>query len=454
MEKPGLLHRIANYWSPLPAPVESEEDKRQRSNQNRINNRIAPLQLARLRQDISSWRQAIHEAEMAYFPYRVRMQQLFQDTILNGHVSACIARRQNLTLLKEFHLCNEAGETNEEVTKLFKAQWFYNTQKYILDAPMFGYTLINFLDIMDDKFSGVEVIRRAHVSPDRLEVTSYPYMPYGTRFDEGEIADWCLYIPTPSDLGVSRCGYGLLYKVAPYEIYLRAIQGFNADYIEVYGQPFRHGKTLKKDGPEKDAFVESIRDMGSSAWAVTDPDDQIEFKDGTKAGTGWQSYDNFEKRNEQKISKILLGHADALDQTSGKLGSGQGGENSATAESIREVQNSDKIFMECIINDQLLPKMRRLGFPIPEGVYFKIKNDDERQELRNREDASNKVTAEIISSLKTAGFKVDAAYITERTGIPVVDAPEPEPAAGAAPFNRGIGNSIRARLEKIYGHKH
>src|SRR6185437_11993626 len=46
---------------------------------------ITPIQLQRLRHDLKMWREAVNEAERAYWPYRVKMQRMFIDNILNGH---------------------------------------------------------------------------------------------------------------------------------------------------------------------------------------------------------------------------------------------------------------------------------------------------------------------------------------------------------------------------------
>ena len=58
---------------------------------------IAPVQFDRYTADIQVWREAIAEAENAWYPQRVRMQRVYQDTILNSHVHACISKRVNLT---------------------------------------------------------------------------------------------------------------------------------------------------------------------------------------------------------------------------------------------------------------------------------------------------------------------------------------------------------------------
>ena len=85
-----------------------------------LSNYISPVQLQRFRTDVSMWRDAIAEAERAYYPFRVKMQRIFIDTILNGHAFSLMERRKDLTLLRKFAIQNDEGTVNKELTNQFK----------------------------------------------------------------------------------------------------------------------------------------------------------------------------------------------------------------------------------------------------------------------------------------------------------------------------------------------
>jgi hypothetical protein len=119
------------------------------------------------------------------------------------------------------------------------------------------------------------------------------------------------------------------------------------------------------------------------------------------------------------VSKIILGHADAADSTPGKLGHGGDKHSNPVIMAMLDKQTKDGRFVEALVNTQLLPKMRALGFAIPQQLQFRFKNDEEKQSLREREDACNKVTADIFQVIKNAGGRPDWNYFTQRTGIPV-----------------------------------
>jgi len=416
----GLLTNVKNYLFPTPDnPLTGKTgDWRSMKNPERnLRSYITPVQLQRIRHDIQLWREAIGEAEQAWYPHRVRMQRLYLDTVLNGHVSACISRRKNLTLLKDWKLCNDAGEENEIATKLLKKSWFNLYCSYVLDAQFFGYSLISLGDLENDNFPKLTTIRRFNISPDRLNVTSYVYSLSGAQFMDEPYKLWNVWTPTPTDVGVSLIGYGLLYKVAMYEIICRNVLGFNMDSAELYGMPIRKGRTSKTNEDERALFEKALSQMGSAGYILMDTMDELELVESSGSGAGFKIYESLEKRCEAKISKILLGHADALDSTAGKLGAGQG-EDSPVAQALEDIQTVDSRFLENNINTELLPRLRLLGFAIPEDLHFEIKNDQEREEMRSREDMSNKLTADIAQVMKNAGLQMDSAYFEERTGIP------------------------------------
>jgi len=416
-----------------------------------LTNYIAPVQLQRLRHDVAMWREAVIEAENAWYPHRVKMQRLYIDTILNGHVFSLMDRRKDLTLLRDWCFKDQKGEEIETIKDMFNQEWFDLVVGYSLDALFFGYSLISLGDIEGDMFKSTSLIRRWNVSPDRMNVAEFIYALSGAKFADEPYKDWHLWVNTPSENGVGTCGYGLFYKIALYEIFLRNTLGYNGDFVELFAMPYRVGKTTKTEESERAQLEAAIQNMGSAGWAIVDPMDEIDFLENGMAGSGYTAYESLEERCQKTVSKIVLGHSDAMDSTPGKLGSGQG-EDNPVAVALRDKQVKDGKFIERVINGQLLPKMRNLGFKIPEGIKFEYKNDQEKEALRSKQDASNKVTAEIAQVMKNAGLKMDAKYFEERTGIKAEEVQEPAPEE-MAPEEQEEVKRVKNSLESLYGVK-
>jgi phage gp29-like protein len=393
---------------------------------------ISPVQLNRIKFDVRMWRECIAEAEYAYFPYRVKMQQLYIDTILNGHVASLMERRHDLTMLRKFNI-EVNGQASEVLTQQFEeSEWFEDFQLYALDAEFFGYSLIELGDIKDDEFKDISIVRRWNVSPDRKEATDYIYQPNGHKFEEEPFKNWHIYVPTRSENGVSKCGYGLFYKIALYEIFLRNTLGFNGDFVELYSQPYRLGKTTKTSGPERDALENAIKNMGSSGWAITDPSDDITFLETALGGTGYKGYESLESRCQKIVSKLVLGHADAVDSTPGKLGSGQGSKDGANTDgspvamALADKQAKDGRKMQRTCNNNLFPKLKALGLKgIPDNMRLVYANDAEQQQERTQTDAANLATATVAYQMKQAGLQMTPEYYQKVTGIPTEAVPPP-----------------------------
>ena len=369
--------RVKNGFFPIPdgtGGISNDPSQQYGGNDPKnLNTFIAPIQFARIKQDILYWRSAIQETEQAYFPHRVRMQRVYIDTILDPHVWACISKRKELTLLKKFAIYDTGGNEVDELTGLFKnKEWF---QQYV------------------------------------------SYMLEGVNFLEEPYRGWSCYIPTPSEIGVTKCGYGLLYKCAPYAIYNRNLMGYNNDFVEKYSMPTFWLKSSKTSDDERNELESAAQSLASNSYLVTDPQDEIQFLESKFAGNGYQGYDNLEMRNEKKISKLILGHADAIDSKAGQLGAT--GDKSDAEKAMDKKEIYDNTLAENNINNMLLPKLINLGFPIPAGYTFKYKNDQEQQDIEDNKNSVNTTVSNIVLTLKQAGFDVDPAYVTERTGIPV-----------------------------------
>jgi phage gp29-like protein len=423
----NILTRFINAFNPASYNINPLEAQKQFT--KNLSGYIAPVQLQRLRHDIQMWREAVTEAENAWYPQRVRMQRMYIDTILSGHTLACFQKRKDLTLMRDWTFKDATGAENEQLKKLLNQPWFANFIEYALEARFFGYSLISLGDLVNDQFPQLRSIRRWNISPDRLNVTQFVYSLSGAQFMEEPFCDWHVWVPTNSDTGASDCGYGLLYNVAQYEILGRNLLGNNSDAAELYGMPVRVGKTQKTSEAERGELFRALLDMGSSGAILLDAMDDLELLESKGNGQGFKIYADLEHRLESKISKLILGHADALDSTPGKLGATQGEESPAQA-ALTDKQTADGAFLQDVINGTLIPKLINLGFNISEGQKFTFSNNQELTEKRKKEDANNLQTATLAYTMRQAGLEMDPAYFQQRTGIPTKHSPLPSPEGG------------------------
>jgi len=391
---------------------------------------IIPIPLLRLVQSIQNWRASTIEAEYT-IPFRVKQQQLYNDLIDEPHTAACMERRMDLTLLRDFEIIDANGKHNEELTKWLKeSPWFIDYQRYILTAKFRGYVLVSLGNIvsnesMQNGLPQLKMIEHSVISPDRKNVASVIYVPTGQSWEEPEYRDWHVYADTPPEIGAGACGYGILQKIAVAILLLRANLSDNANYNEKFGQPITHGTTTKTDDERID-FFNQLKSMGAAGTFVTDPTDDIKIIEAA-IGTGYKTFADLEMRCQKLVSKNILGHADVMDSIPKKSGSAEG--NSATPttpvqEALSNIKSKDGKYVQPFVNE-LLNKMRTHGVAIPQGATFRYKNDEEEEEVKRKDIDNKQKFATIAKTMKDAGLQIDPKVFTEYTDIPCTAAPQP-----------------------------
>lgn len=403
---------------------------------------ISPLQFARVAHDISMWREAIREMEQTFNPSRVRVQRMYMDVIENPWIKVLYDRYQELTTQRDYtvyQVKNGKRIQSDILTQnLAEQTWFGDYIEIVLDAPLYGYSLISLGDIVDNQFPNITSIQRENINPDgenqdgRPELMNMTYGINGISITDHPLISLCNHwIPTKSPRGVSTCGYGLLYNASLCEIHLRHILEWNMDFAEQYAQPIKKGFT-SKTGKARAKFEAFLASGASNQWVLLDKgtNDNIEYTMADNAGTAWKTYDNIESRLKGVLAQMFLGHTDAMSSTPGKLGGMQAANKDGFNESlIEQAQNSKQIrygnFTTRIINEVFAPKMRDLGKKvgskaianlIPEGYKFDLMNDKETNEIRRRLNADRLVTSQYVKMFNDGGYDVDLDQLSEHVG--------------------------------------
>jgi len=351
-------------------------------------------QIYRIAQDIGLWREALRVAESITNPNRYNLLRTYNDVILDAHVNTCIQQRKNLTLCREFVVLNKNGEENEELTKLLKSKWFRTFINLSLDSMFWGYSLIQFDNLVNNDFKYIRLVPRQFVKPEFQIVTKNYADLSGINYMERPYSDFCIGVGEEFDLG-------LLNKIAPYAIWKKNAFGAWAQYQEIFGSPIRIGKTSKRDRNSIENMETMLKNMGQSSWGRFDPDDMIELLEANKTDAH-SVFSELIKTCNDEISKIIIGQTST---TSEKSFVGSANVHERILGSYGE---NDEYFIENVLNNQLVPMLENLGIKF-NGAYIETKQDDELS-LIDR----SKIDLEL---LKTYNIPTD--YIEETYGTPV-----------------------------------
>lgn len=394
-----------------------------------LSNVIFPKSYEQAKVDLSTWVEAKSEAEQAGWPFRVTMQKLYEKTRLNAHVAACMQRRKELTLLRDFEIVDSNGNKLEEWTEYFEKAWFKQQMLgMILDATYYGYSLISIGEIVDNVPDKLVCVKRWNISPDRKHVSIYEKSPNGYSWDSNEYEPWHIWVPTLQENGINGCGYGLLYIVSALEILQRNNVQYNTDFIEMFAQPYRVLKTNDTDEEEMAKKQAAMRDMGHNGYMITGLTDELSFLNDGSRGNGYKAYNDFDHRAKSDISKWIGGHANFVDSTTEPLAGGSqnsgGGDatrdtmgNTQVAKAMNAKRMIDGDFVTNIVNESVIPKLRNLGVRLPQGAKIHFLNDTEERAIAAQEADKNQKIATLGLTMAQAGLQMDPAQFTDMTGI-------------------------------------
>lgn len=359
------------------------------------------------RHDIASWRSAWQRAIDAQNPNRNALYDIYNDTVIDLHLSGCIDQRTGFTMRKPFKFVDADGAENADAYALFEQPWFDNFMRLALDARFWGTTLIELGPVISTgtamHFQYVQLVPRKHVRPERGVIVreQSDEASKGIPYRDGPLSDWVVEIGQPNDLG-------LLLKCAPAALSKKNMLAFWDGFGEIFGMPIRLARTSSRDERERSKIENMLANMGAAFYGVFPESTEIEIKETTR-GDAYNVYDRRIDRANSELSKAILNQTMTIDNGSSHA------QGEVHLEVFQNVVEQDARMLRNIINAQLLPLMLRHGFPV-EGLSFEWDNPV----VFNTEQVQR-----VEQMLLTAGYVIPADYFRTKYGIECADAPLP-----------------------------
>lgn len=354
------------------------------------------------RAEIRKWRQALELAGDVNTPRLYLLQDLYDNLKDDGHFISQIELRKAATLCAPFSIIDrKTGEVNEEKTKLFKKEWFYNFMEDVLEAPYYGYTLLELTDPVQMNFA---LVPRRNVVPVMSmvlpEVNATTGISYATGYE-----NTLIHVGKPSDLGIMSNICGQL-------IWKRNAQQSWAEFSERFGFPLITATTTNKTSPgDIDKIDAMLTALGEAAQAVLPEGTTIDIKP-FSGSDAYQVYDKQIERINTEIGKPLTGGTMISDNGS-----------SRSQSEVHERNLDDKIaaadhrIVTFTVNDQLLRILQVYGWDInPETDEFMF-DTSVRLDLKEH--------FEIVRTLLDKGYPIPTKWISKTFNIPIDGDPVP-----------------------------
>jgi hypothetical protein len=317
--------------------------------------------LYRIQSDLTTFSNALIYAQNILNPNRTELFRLYNDIMLDAHLTSVIATRKATILSAEFMFTKE-GKEDKELSSVFKTKWFYDFLNLSLDSLFLGFSLIEFGNLVNDEFETITEVPRQYVKPEFGVVTPALGMITGTSYSELPYSDWAMLVGEKTNLG-------LLAKCAPYCLWKRNAMIAYAEFVEM-NQAIRILKTDAYDETTRQAGENFMRTMGNSAYAVLGKDDEVQFAETRNASGAEQLYNGLINKCNEELSKLILGGTGMTDAKSFV------GSSKIHQETFHLLGTQDKIFIQNVLNKQLIPFLIRHEFQL-EGYKIECKPEEE-----------------------------------------------------------------------------
>jgi phage gp29-like protein len=318
------------------------------------------------KQTLPLYKMAKDAAESIYAPTRKPLYDLYREIVLDTHVSSVMDKRL-MAITNVTWTLTVDGEPVEAAKDFLKSSTFEKMLKWIIEAKLYGHSLIEFHSPTD-----IELVPREYVSPIHQMVFPDPYqLSEGYDYTKPPFSNKVFEIGDKEDLG-------LLYKIAPYVLLKKGDISDWASYNEVFGSPLRVGKYDPNIPGNESAVANALKKMGNLAYAALPIGSDFNYVESSKAGTGNTIYEQFADFCNKEISKCIVGQT-MTSEDGGSLSQAK-----VHLEVQDQVNLSDRSSVEKSLNEDFLPILRNSGMPIPDKARFHVMEEDETLTKKER----------------------------------------------------------------------
>ena len=353
-------------------------------------------------QSVKDWKLAVALATDPERPTLLSLDELYQNLMLDAHAMSVIETRVMRVARSKWDLVDANGNANPDLNKLLNRPWF---EQFVAAAVMSKFTGIKVLELFNTNEEGelteITDIPMAHILPNRQEITKEPGDESGTSYVKGVIANYYVQIGKSGDLGI-------LSDLATLILAKKQAMGAWLDYLYKYGVPPIIINTDNYDVTRQQDLLDMGMAMHSNHVMVLQGSENFTIGQ-VPASTSIAVFKEFLQVLNSEISKRVLGQDGTPEN---KEGAGTYGSLKVMQELSNDRHESDKLFVQYIINSELLPRLPKIN-----SFYASLANHefdwDESDEL------DQKSYVESAVSLTQAGYELDLEELSLRSGISV-----------------------------------
>lgn len=371
--------------------------------QNRPSNIILPRTKSLSVQSIKTWKDSLTLAQLPDSPNRLPLLQVYDSILIDSHLQSILESRILRILGSKFKFINKAGTENKDLNNLFKKKWFAQFLTHSMWSRFLGTGVVELWDLDElGELTYCGLIPRENTLTKKGLIVKEVGDEKGYPYKEGPLETYYIQVGEDDDLGI-------LAKAAPDALTKKFAKAAWAEYVEKYGIPPRVVTTDSHNDKRIQELADMLQAMVSNHWVVLQGNEKLEMMP-TSGVDAHSTFDNLITRMNSEMSKRILGQDGTTDSkdTKGTYGSLKVLEGVAD-----DRHNSDKAFMEYLINDELVWRLELIS-----PAYSALR--EHRFEWDNSKELTPEELVDLVNKISSAGYIVDPKYIEEKTSLPII----------------------------------
>jgi hypothetical protein len=393
------------------------------------------------RRELDTWRQALQAIE-APKPNWQPLQDFYDYLDADGILGVSIELRLAATLGKKYMVYSKSSgkETIDKTNIFLHKEWFFNFMYEFLYTNFKKYTLAQLVDPVTMKW---------YYIPRRNYVPERNFIKTEAAGEKGIYADDPAFDRNPIIAVQSRNKYGILNDIIPNLIWLKNARQCWDEFAQKFGIHLVTATSNSRDKKELDRMEAMLKSLGEAATGVFPQGTEIKIHDSATKG---DPYNVFLKSIELDLkvvtTRVLGGSMITMD----------GSSRSQAEVHERNLHHGlalfDKMLIQFVVNDYLMPVMAKFGYPFTDDDAFKF---DESESLTFKEQW------DILSGILDH-YEVEDGYVAEKFNIPIIGKKQASSTTASANFNTANSAMAEALLaagitlpnytKPVCGHNH
>ncbi len=370
---------------------------------------IVPEVVAQRSTSLQEWTNAVNLARNPFVMNRRDLYRVFDNVMLDLQLTTLLDKRIERVQADKFKILDSEGVEQEELAKLFETMWFRQYIKFVIESIAYGFSLMELADqelksvslklgnrtVQYYPLRSIKLVPRTHVRPEKGQWVKNVFDQEGPSFRDEAVRNYYLEAGDPADLG-------LLYKITPVALAKRMALGSWGEFNDKLAIPFRWVVTKGVDSKREQRLAQIMANMGSAGWGIFHQGEEIKLLDGAK-GDPYKCFLELLTYCDKQMSKVFSGETLTTDEGSGTKALG------AVHMEVAELKHeADRTFIEYMTNEQLIPRLVWLGYPLQGCKYVR----DDSMELS--------VTDQIkVDAVLLQFYNLDPQYIADKYDIPL-----------------------------------